>query len=60
MPVIEVKMWEGRNSLQKKKLIEGITEVTMDATGCEKEAVQVLIEEYKRENWGISGKQSSE
>lgn len=59
MPFIDVKLWKGRNSGQKRELIKKITDATVEAIGCPAEAVQVAICEYDKEDWGVSGEQSS-
>ena len=60
MPVIQIKMWEGRTKEQKKELIKSVTDAAVRSVSCSAEAVQVLVEEYPKENWGIAGELSSE
>lgn len=59
MPIVKVDMWEGRTAEQKEKLITSVTDAVCKAIGCPPEAVQIVIEDYKKENWGIAGKPAS-
>ena len=59
MPVVIVEMWEGRTIDQKKQLVEGITSTMVDM-GVPKEAVQIIIKDNPKHNWGIAGKLASE
>jgi len=56
MPVVTIDMWAGRDKLQKKKIIEKVTEAVVESVGCPLEAVHVKINEVPKENWGIAGK----
>ncbi|MEM2876223.1 MAG: tautomerase family protein [Candidatus Bathyarchaeia archaeon] len=58
MPVIEVKMWEGRTKEQKAKIIEGITKVFMEV-GVPAEHVIVILTDIPKMNWGSGGKPSA-
>jgi 4-oxalocrotonate tautomerase len=55
MPVVTIAMYEGRSIDQKRELVKGVTEVVARVTGNPPEAVHVIIEEVKRENWAIGG-----
>lgn len=55
MPVIEVKMWDGRSAEQKQQIVEGITKVFTDQ-GVPAQAVHVVIFNVKKEDWAIGGK----
>lgn len=58
MPVIEVKMWTGRDDQTKEKIIKGITEVFV-SLGTPASAVTVILTEYNKTNWGSGGKPAS-
>ncbi len=61
MPIIIVRTFAGKTKEQKKKWIEGITKVTMEATGLKDPSVcEVIIEEIPKENWGKGGVPHSE
>ena len=50
MPVIEVKMWEGRDEITKTAIIKGITEVFV-SLGTPANAVTVILSEFSKKNW---------
>jgi 4-oxalocrotonate tautomerase len=53
MPIVTISIFEGRSVDQKRRLVEGVTDVVCDVTGNTAESVNVIIEEKSRENWGI-------
>jgi 4-oxalocrotonate tautomerase len=55
MPIVTVQMYDGRSLDQKRELVKGITDVVARVTGNSPEAVHVIIEEVKRENWANGG-----
>lgn len=60
MPVIRVAMWEGRTRDQKSELVEVFSREMARITGCTVGSVYVILEEVKKENWGIDGQLCSE
>ena len=59
MPIVEVKMWEGRSEEEKAEIIERITEALSDVLGVSAEHIEVVIYDIPKQNWGIRGKPSS-
>ncbi|HCT95616.1 4-oxalocrotonate tautomerase family protein [Vagococcus lutrae] len=55
MPIVTVQMLEGRTVEQKQALIKEVTETVVKTTGAKQEAVTVVIEEMKKENYGVAG-----
>ena len=55
MPLIIVKMLEGRSVEQKRRLVREMTDVVVKFTGAPEEQVDVIIEDYARENWAKAG-----
>jgi 4-oxalocrotonate tautomerase len=55
MPLVIVKMLEGRSVEQKRRLVKEITNVVVKFTGAPEEQVDVIIEDYARENWAKAG-----
>ena len=55
MPVIVVKMIEGRSVEQKRRLVKEITNVVVKFTGVTDDQVHVIIEDYAKENWAAGG-----
>jgi len=60
MPHVIISIWKGRDAKMKKVLIEKVTDAITEAVSCPKEAVQVVVEEVEKENWGIGGVPASE
>ncbi|MEM3846153.1 MAG: tautomerase family protein [Candidatus Parvarchaeota archaeon] len=59
MPIVHVYVWEGFSNSAKKKVISGITKVftKLDIPAT---AVETVIHEVPKENWGVGGEQASE
>jgi 4-oxalocrotonate tautomerase len=55
LPLVIVKMLEGRSVEQKRRLVREITDVVVKHAGTTEEQVDVIIEDYPRENWGKAG-----
>ncbi len=55
MPIVTVSLYDGRSLDQKRELVKGITEVVARVAAVPPEAVHVVIDEVKRENWSIGG-----
>jgi 4-oxalocrotonate tautomerase len=55
VPLVIVKMLEGRSVEQKRRLVREITDVVVKYTGAPEDQVDVLIEDYPRENWAKAG-----
>jgi len=54
MPIVHVYMWSGRPREVKERIVKGITRV-FEELGIPREAVEVVIHEVPRENWGVGG-----
>ena len=59
MPLVQVTVWAGMSTENKKKIVEGITKV-FDGIGIPSQATTVVIIEAPRENWATAGKLHSE
>ena len=55
MPLVVVKMLEGRTTEQKRLLAREITDVVVRVTGAPEDQVDVIIEDYPKENWAKAG-----
>ena len=55
MPLVVIKMLEGRSVEQKRRLVREITNVVVKYTGAPEDQVDVMIEDYPRENWAKAG-----
>ncbi|MEM0015356.1 MAG: 4-oxalocrotonate tautomerase family protein [Zestosphaera sp.] len=58
MPLVHVYVWRGISDEGKEKIIAGITKVFTDL-GIPPNAVEVVIHEIPKENWGVGGEQAS-
>lgn len=56
MPIVEVKMWEGRSAEDKDRLIAAISGAFEDALGVQSEHLHIVITDVPKENWGSRGK----
>jgi len=52
MPVVHVYMWSGVSREAKVRIVKGITKV-FEELGIPSQAVEVIIQEVPKENWGI-------
>jgi 4-oxalocrotonate tautomerase len=52
-------MWAGRTVEQKKRLVEGITQV-MTNLGIPAQAIHIIIRDVPKHNWATGGKLASE
>ena len=60
MPTINVQMFAGRTDEQKRAFVKAVTEATCESLGCEPEAVDIIIQDVRREDWATGGKLWSE
>ena len=56
MPLVTIKMFEGRTVAQKRGLAKDVTEALVKNTGCKPEAVHIDIVDLKKENLSVCGK----
>lgn len=55
MPIMIVKLMEGRPPEKIEALIHALTEAAVQSLGAPKESVRVLVEELPKSHWGIAG-----
>ncbi|WP_269774143.1 2-hydroxymuconate tautomerase [Bacillus siamensis] len=60
MPLVTVKMLEGRTDEQKRNLVEKVTEAVKETTGAAEEKIIVMIEEMRKDHYAVAGKRISE
>ena len=60
MPIINVKLIEGRSDEQLKDLVTEVTNAVEKSTGADREAIHVIIEEMKKEHYGVAGVRKSD
>jgi len=59
MPIVHVNVWEGFGEEKIKTVIQEITKVFVDL-GVPECAVEVIVHEIPKSNWGIGGLLASE
>ncbi len=56
MPYVNIKITnEGATNQQKKKLMEGVTQLLVDVLNKNPSTTIVVIDEVETDNWGIGG-----
>lgn len=61
MPYVNIKVTdEGVTSEQKRKLIEGVTDLLVDVLDKDPATTHIVIDEVHIDNWGVRGKQYGE
>jgi 4-oxalocrotonate tautomerase len=59
LPVVQVSVWAGISDENKKKIVEGITEV-IEEIGVPREAITIIIYEVPKTDWASGGQLHSE
>ena len=61
MPFVNIRITrEGATVEQKKRLIEGVTDLLADVLGKNRATTFVIIDEVDTDNWGIGGESVTE
>ncbi len=60
MPLVTIRMYEGRTNEQKKALVREVTDAVVRTTGTSEDHVWIIIDDVPKSNWGMKGKLSSE
>ena len=55
MPIVVVNIKEGRTVEQKRAMVERMTQVICDTMEVEPDAVRIIINDMKNENFAIGG-----
>ena len=55
MPIVNIQMMEGRTDEQKTALIREVTDAVMSSISSPEENIRVLIHEFPKKHFGISG-----
>jgi 4-oxalocrotonate tautomerase len=55
MPLLLVKIIEGRPAETVEALIAALTATTAETLGAPRESIRVLVEEVPKSHWGIGG-----
>lgn len=60
MPYVNVRILKGATTEQKSQIVAEITQTLIDVLGKNPERTHIVIDEVDPENWGFSGKLTSE
>lgn len=60
MPIIRVEMFAGRTAAQKKALVEELTAAFCRAAGGSPQAVQIVLTDVDKGDWGTGGQLAAE
>ncbi|WP_272700868.1 4-oxalocrotonate tautomerase family protein [Desulfovibrio sp. Fe33] len=61
MPFVNIRITkEGATAEQKKRLIQGVTDLLADVLGKNPKTTFVIIDEVDTDNWGIGGESVTE
>ena len=55
MPLVEITLWPGRNPDVKERIVREVTDALSRASGAPPEAVEVIIREVPKTDWGRGG-----
>ncbi|EJK88103.1 2-hydroxymuconate tautomerase family protein [Rhizobium rhizogenes] len=55
MPIVTIKLLEGRSREQKTALMREVTAAVVNSLGVAPPAVRVLLEEVSPEHWSVGG-----
>ncbi len=59
MPLVEISLWPGRSAEVKERMIREVTDAVSRTSGAPLEAVEVIIREVPKTDWGIGGEPCS-
>ncbi|EGQ4216193.1 4-oxalocrotonate tautomerase [Staphylococcus pseudintermedius] len=60
MPIVTVQLLEGRSDEQLKNLVKEVTNAVESTTNADRSAISVVIQEMKKEHYGVSGVRKSD
>ncbi|MFE4896006.1 tautomerase family protein [Peribacillus butanolivorans] len=55
MPIVEMKIREGRDQEIKNRLIENVTQTVSETLGVSPESIRILIYDIPSTHWAIGG-----
>ena len=55
MPIIDVKLLEGKTVDQKRKLVAAVTDAVVGSLGVKPDSVRITLSEMARENYAVAG-----
>jgi len=55
MPLVEITLWPGRTPEVKERIIREVTEALSRSSGAPPEAVEIIIRDVPKTDWGRGG-----
>lgn len=55
MPIVQINMMEGRSAETKRAMVAAVTDALSDTLGAPPDAVRILINELRPENYALAG-----
>ncbi|WP_018130563.1 2-hydroxymuconate tautomerase [Effusibacillus pohliae] len=60
MPILEIKLLEGRDQEVKERLIENVTQAVSETLQVAPERIRIILYEIPSNHWAIGGKTAKE
>jgi len=60
MPVVQILMWEGRTTDQKRKLAEEFTKAFESVAGVSPTSLHIIFQDIAKSDWAYAGKLASD
>ncbi|MGE7917334.1 2-hydroxymuconate tautomerase [Viridibacillus sp. NPDC093762] len=60
MPIVTIKMIEGRTDDQKRDLVEKVTAAISESVDAPKENISIIIEEMQKSHFAVGGVRKSD
>jgi 4-oxalocrotonate tautomerase len=60
MPIIEINLFEGRTTEQKRQLIAKVTDAVTESIGVPRTNVRIILRELEPVNFGIGGQSAAD
>ncbi|MCD8915195.1 MULTISPECIES: 2-hydroxymuconate tautomerase [Staphylococcus] len=60
MPIVNIKLIEGRTDEQLKALVKEVTDAVEKTTNADRNAISVVLEEMKPNHYGVGGVRKSD
>lgn len=60
MPIVTIKMIEGRTDEQKRNLVEKVTAAISETVDAPKENISIIIEDMKKSHFAVGGVRKSD
>ncbi|UXV33994.1 4-oxalocrotonate tautomerase [Staphylococcus sp. IVB6181] len=60
MPIVNIKLIEGRTDEQLKALVKAVTDAVEKTTNADRNAISVVLEEMKPNHYGVGGVRKSD